>query len=207
MHWGLFKMFFYKNFPRDPREDVYNYTTSSTMKPTQIRCTEGSLNQIPPVCTIEGDCRVSPFYDIDNVKRVLEEAAATINVDPQKVLANNQNRGPHSKYEVPTLDLKGRVEIKVDNGGNGIACNLDSPGFKALVKATGDVLGSVEPYSIGGSLPLVRDMQDDGFDIQIAGYGFAARYHADNECASIAALGNATRIISRICSLLEAQHS
>ena len=206
---GYIQNEFYKAFPRDPREEVYNYMTSSTMKPTQIRCTEGSLNQIPPVCTVEGDCRVSPFYDVKDVKRVLEEAAAKINVDPQQVLSNfgNQYRGPHCKYEVPSLDIKGRVEMKVENGENGIACNLDSPGFKALVKATGEVLGNVEPYSIGGSLPLVREMQDNGFDIQIAGYGFAARYHADNECASISALGNATKIVSKICSMLEAQYS
>lgn len=205
---GYIQNVFYTKFARDPREDLYNYTTCSTMKPTQIRSTEGSLNQIPPMCTIEGDCRVSPFYDVKDVKRALEEAAATINADPQGVLAEygNQFHGPHSKYAVPSIELKGRVEMKVNDGENGIACNLDSPGFKALVQATGDVLGSVEPYSIGGSLPLVRDMQDDGFDIQIAGYGFAARYHADNECASIAALGNATKIISRICSMLEAQH-
>ena len=200
---------FYTKFPRDPREDTYNYTTCSTMKPTQIRSTVGSLNQIPPVCTIEGDCRVSPFYDVKKVKEVLEAAAATINADPQGVLANfgNQYHGPHSKYVVPSIELTGRVDMKVNEGAeNGIACNLESPGFKALVKATGDVLGSVEPYSIGGSLPLVRDMQDEGFDIQIAGYGFAARYHADNECASISALGSATKIIASICSMLEAQY-
>jgi acetylornithine deacetylase len=152
---------------------------------------------------------VSPFYDVKKVKEVLEAAAATINADPQGVLANfgNQYHGPHSKYVVPSIELTGRVDMKVNEGAeNGIACNLESPGFKALVKATGDVLGSVEPYSIGGSLPLVRDMQDDGFDIQIAGYGFAARYHADNECASISALGSATKIIARICSMLEAQY-
>lgn len=151
---------------------------------------------------------MAPFYDVKEVKKVLEAAAATINADPQSVLASfgNQYHGPHSKYAVDSIDLKGRVDLKIGEGENGIACNLESPGFKALVKATGDVLGSVEPYSIGGSLPLVRDMQDEGFDIQIAGYGFAARYHADNECASIEALGNATKIIAKICSMLEAQH-
>lgn len=198
---------FYSQFPRDPREDAYNYTTSSTMKPTQIKCTEGSLNQIPPVCTIEGDCRVSPFYDVKDVEKVLLKAAEEINADPQGVLATfgNQYRGPHSKYVVPSLDLKGNVNFKVVGGENGIACTLDSPGNKALVKATGDVLSKVEPYSIGGSLPLVRDMQNDGFDIQIAGYGFAARYHADNECASVSELGKATKIVARICSLLESR--
>ena len=50
----------------------------------------------------------------------------------------------------------------------GIACNLESPGFKFLHQATLEVLGESEPYSICGSLPLVRDLQDAGFDVQVS---------------------------------------
>ena len=52
----------------------------------------------------------------------------------------------------------------------GIACQLDSTGYKALNEATGLVLGECKPYSITGSLPLVGDMQDAGFDIQVQLY-------------------------------------
>jgi acetylornithine deacetylase len=38
---------------------------------------------------------------------------------------------------------------------NGVACNLESRGFKALCKATEEI----EPYSITGSLPLIRELQ------------------------------------------------
>lgn len=41
----------------------------------------------------------------------------------------------------------------------GVACSLDSPGYHALCKATKDVVGYVKPYSITGSLPLIRDLQ------------------------------------------------
>ena len=51
----------------------------------------------------------------------------------------------------------------------GIACKLDSPGFAALKQATKEVKGNAEPYSICGSLPLVGDMQEDGFDVQVRG--------------------------------------
>jgi len=82
---------------------------------------------------------------------------------------------------------------------NGVACNLESRGFKALCKATEEIVGHVEPYSITGSLPLIRELQvwkslmyrftflalspwtkakailkllqDEGFDVQTAGYG------------------------------------
>ena len=44
---------------------------------------------------------------------------------------------------------------------------MDSNGFKHLHAATGDVLVESKPYSICGSLPLVGDLQEAGFDIQV----------------------------------------
>jgi len=49
----------------------------------------------------------------------------------------------------------------------GIACDLDSPSFKNLDEATKEVLGESEPFSITGSLPLVKDLQEAGFDVQV----------------------------------------
>jgi acetylornithine deacetylase len=65
------------------------------------------------------------------------------------------------------------------------------------------VLKKVTPYSIGGTLPLVREMQDEGFDIQIVGYGLSSKYHADNECASLTDLKNACLIVAKISAMLE----
>ena len=48
----------------------------------------------------------------------------------------------------------------------GIACKLDSPGFIHLNEATAEVIGSSAPYSDCGSLPLVADLQEAGFDVQ-----------------------------------------
>lgn len=42
---------------------------------------------------------------------------------------------------------------------SGVACNLDSRGFHVLCKATEEVIGHVKPYSITGSLPLIRELQ------------------------------------------------
>jgi acetylornithine deacetylase len=61
----------------------------------------------------------------------------------------------------------------------------------------------VKPYSIGGSLPLIRALQEQGFDMQISGYGISAKYHADNESASLNALKNAAKIISKVISIIE----
>jgi len=64
---------FYEQFPAHPREKDYNYLVSSSMKPTQVECARGSLNQIPPFCTFSGDIRLTPFYDIKDVKTTIEK--------------------------------------------------------------------------------------------------------------------------------------
>jgi len=191
---------FYADFPRHPMEVKYNYATPSTIKPTQIRCTPGALNQLPPECFLEGDIRLAPFYDIKECREAVEKYVAEINSNPSLIAAEGEH-GAHAKYVLPDEDKQGKVELTwMGDGENGIACNLDSVGYKALLKATEAVLGKCTPYSIGGSLPLVRELQDNGYDVQISGYGFSSRYHADNEAVSLAAMKQATRIIAKIIS-------
>lgn len=188
---------FYNDFPRHEKEDVYNFVTCSTCKPTQVRCTQGSLNQLPPMCTMEGDVRLAPFYDVKDVKAALENYVADINNDPSVV--ESGSHGPHSKYVLDSGNEKVAVKLSfIFPGENGIACNIDSDGFKALKTATQNVLGKVVPYSIGGSLPLIRDLQEQGFDVMIAGYGFSNKYHADNESVSITAMQQANGILSQV---------
>ena len=43
---------FYEDFPAHEMEAAYNFATPSTMKPTQVECAKGSLNQICPHTTI-----------------------------------------------------------------------------------------------------------------------------------------------------------
>lgn len=172
---GYIQSRFYKDFPRHPLEDEYKYATQSTMKATQISCTPGSLNQIPPECFIKGDVRIAPFYDYKVVKAKIESYVADLNANPAMIESPSVH-GPHSKYTLPDEGRQGVFEIKwFMEGENGVACKLDSRGYRAIVQATKDVLGFVEPYAIGGSLPLIRDLQDKGFDVQIAGYGFSAK--------------------------------
>ena len=62
------------------------------------------------------------------------------------------------------LDLTCNIHTDTHQG---IACNLDSDGFKKLNEATKEVMGECKPYSITGSLPLVGDLQEAGFDVQV----------------------------------------
>lgn len=178
------------------------------MKPTQISCTPGSLNQLPPECTVQGDIRFTPFYNTKDVMAKVDEYVAEINANPNVLITMGTGdmpvHGPHSKYTLPEENLNGRIELKWQGEGeNGVACKLDSLGYAAILEATKEVLGSVKPYAIGGSLPLIRDLQDQGFDVQIAGYGISSRYHADNESASLTSLKNATKIICHVIAIME----
>lgn len=183
---------FYKDFPRLSQDDDYNFVTSSTMKPTQISCTPGSLNQLPPECTVQGDVRLSPFHDVAAVRQALQRYVTDINANPS-ILENSATRGPHSKYVVPDGPT-GQLELSwVFEGENGIACSITSPGFKAICAATEYATGEpARPFSIGGSLPLVCELKAQGYDVQISGYGISSRYHADNEAVSLSGMKLAT---------------
>lgn len=200
---GYIQQKFFTDFPRHAREEEYSFAVGSTLKPTQITCAVGGLNQIPGHCTISGDIRCAPFYNINEIKAKVEGYVDEINANPS-IVENPTLRGPYSKYNIPSEQLQGKVSLKwVAAGDDGIACHLDSRGYKAIVKATEHVLGSAKPYSVTGSLPLVRELQDWGFDVQISGYGLSSRYHADNESANLNDFRNAVRIISKVIQLLE----
>ena len=84
----------------------------------------------------------------------------------------------------------------------GIACNLESEGFKALQAATTKILGTCKPYSVTGSLPLVGDLQDAGYDIQITGYGEEEYYHAPNERATISGMQEGFKILAEFLNII-----
>ncbi len=43
----------------------------------------------------------------------------------------------------------------------------------------------MKPFADTGTLPLVAELQDDGFDLQTIGYGVEEAYHATNEYAKL----------------------
>ena len=49
------------------------------MKPTQIRCSEGSVNQVPPWTEIQGDIRLTPFYDAETCLEKVKGYVETLN--------------------------------------------------------------------------------------------------------------------------------
>ncbi|CAN8274744.1 unnamed protein product [Cochlearia groenlandica] len=215
---------FYRDFPPHPQEKVYGFATPSTMKPTQWSYPGGGINQIAGECTVSGDVRLTPFYDVDEVMKKLQEYVDDINSNIEKLAT----RGPVSKYVLPDENLRGRfgfflltlyilafrilksllivscrLTLSFDEASAGVACNLDSRGFHVLCKATEEVVGHVKPYSITGTLPLIRDLKDEGFDVQTSGYGLMATYHAKNEYCLLTDMCQGYDVFVRIISELE----
>ncbi|KAL0834163.1 hypothetical protein Bca101_086052 [Brassica carinata] len=190
---------FYRDFPPHPQEIVYGFATPSTMKPTQWSYPGGGINQIPGECTVSGDVRLTPFYDVKEVMKKLQEYVDDINTNVE----NLATRGPVSKYVLPDEDLRGRLTLSFDEASAGVACNLDSRGYHVLCNATKEVVGHVKPYSITGTLPLIRDLKDEGFDVQTSGYGLMATYHAKNEYCLLTDMCQGFDVFVRIISQLE----
>ncbi|KAK1273950.1 hypothetical protein QJS04_geneDACA012123 [Acorus gramineus] len=185
---------FYRDFAPHPKEQVYGFATPSTMKPTQWNYPGGGINQIPAECTVSGDC--SPR----DVAKKLQEYVDDINANIDKL----DTRGPVSKYVLPEENLRGRITISFDEEMmTGVACSLDSRGYHVLCKATEEVVGYVKPYSITGSLPLIRELQDEGFDVQTSGYGLMSTYHAKNEYCLFSDMCQGFQVFVSIISQLE----
>lgn len=189
---------FYESFPACDKEADYGFVTPSTMKPTQMKCAPGGLNQIPADATISGDIRLTPFYEVSDVKACIEEEVAAMNADINAL----PTRGPCSKYVIPTESgepIVGKLSIEWgDHLLTGIACKLDSPALKLMCESIKEVKGVAKPYSLTGSLPLVHEMQSEGFDVQLIGFGLMKTYHADNEYCSLSDMKDAARIIARL---------
>jgi len=200
---SLIQQRFYETFPKTADEERYLYACPSTMKPTQIESSRNSLNQVPAWTTVKGDIRLTPFYTIDALKAAVEGFVAEINADPS-VLAT---RGPASKYVLdPGTEEEQKGVLTLTWGSHcleGVACNIDSPGFAALTNAVELIKGEVKPYSICGSLPLVKEMQDAGFDIQITGFGLSSVYHGDNEYCLLSDMSAAFKVLHQIACQME----
>ncbi|GLU05423.1 hypothetical protein SLE2022_225250 [Rubroshorea leprosula] len=190
---------FYNDFPPHPQEQVYGFATPSTMKPTQWSYPGGGINQIPAECTISGDVRLTPFYNVKDAMQKLRQYVDDINKNIEKL----DSRGPVSKFVLPDENLRGSLTLTFNEPMSGVACNLDSRGFHVLCKATEEVVGHVKPYSITGSLPLIRELQDEGFDVQTSGYGIMATYHAKNEYCLLSDMCQGYDVFVSIISQLE----
>merc|ERR1712130_455002 len=139
-----------------------------------------------------------------DVKDRVEQFVADLNNEIQHL----PTKGDWSKFVLddsvalqPNELRRGKVELKWQGDMDtfkmyaGIAVNLDSDGHKALIQSVRETYASVKPFSVNGSLPLVKMMQKQGFDIQLCGFGLLAVYHGINEYCEIKDMQKAHEIL------------
>jgi acetylornithine deacetylase len=187
---------FYERFPAHEQEERYEFPAPSSMKPTRWQVPPGSVNQIPGECVVRGDIRVTPFYRLADVQRFLEEEVRALDV------TSLPSQGP-SRYALQD-GARGSLRIEwVGDPMEGIACDLASEGYRALSSAVEKVRGSCKPFSFTGSLPLVKELQDRGFDLQVIGFGRRDTYHAPNEFGQLSDFADGLKIMCKVVEALE----
>lgn len=187
---------FYKDFPYTDSEMNYKFLTGSTLKPTMIKTPPGSINQIPGECVISGDIRGTPFYSVESIMKKVESYVTELDVTTLPSFG-------WSKFELKDENKKGSVSLKwIGAAYKGIAVNMKSKGYAALLEAITTVRGEAKPFSLGGSLPLIKDLQDAGFDVQMCGFGRMAAYHAVDEFAYLSEFEQGTSIIAHVVDAL-----
>jgi acetylornithine deacetylase/succinyl-diaminopimelate desuccinylase-like protein len=187
---------FARKLPPHPSETQWRFGSPSSCKPTMIVCDNNKITKIPGVARVLGDMRITPFYD---VAQTLDEAIVFVASLNERIRRGELLSGfPRTRTEDGQV---GSIELRPEGKlGEGIACDLQSPGLEALTRALAEVRApqTVQPYSMTGSLPLVRDLQRRGFDVQITGFGESRSYHAPNERAQLRDFEDGLRILVKL---------
>jgi len=174
---------FHTAFPAHPNEARWGFMSSSSLKATLIEAANNKVTKIPGSVKIRGDVRLTPFWEMSEAVRRSEDFIRGLNEALQR------GERPAGFPSTSTkAGQKGSLALRFKGRPmEGIACDLDSPAMKALVEAIRKVRGpeAGKPSSLTGSLPLVRDLQRQGFDVQITGFGRSTWYHAPNEQANL----------------------
>lgn len=181
---------FYRNYPPHPKEQEYGFLAPSSLKPTRVHIENDTLTKIPAKAIVEGDIRLTPWYASKAVKEGALKFIENLNVRDLPAF------GP-SRYWLS--DTVGTIKLEsIGAPGGGIACDRTSPGYFALLDAITAVRSEAKPFALTGTLPYVRFLQRQGFDVQITGFGRMDTYHAPNEFAELSHMRDGFRILCHI---------
>jgi acetylornithine deacetylase len=181
---------FYRNYPPHPKEREYGFLAPSSLKPTRVQVENDTITKIPAKAVVEGDIRLTPWYSPQEVKEGAQAFINTLDVNDLPTL------GP-SRYRVG--DAVGAIKFEtIGAPGGGIACDRTSAGYQALAEAIAAVHPESQPFALTGSLPYVRFLQRNGFDVQITGFGRMDTYHTPNEFAEFSDMRDGFRILCNI---------
>jgi len=187
-------------YPPHPKESEWKYASPSSMKTTIIDVENRKVTKIPGLARAMGDIRMTPFYDIDEAVN-----AACAEVDRLNERLSSPTHGDILAAYRTSGGIAGKLSfIPKPQRTSGIACDLKSPALGILSDAIRATRGieAYKPWAMTGSLPLVRDLQRRGVDIQITGFGCSAGYHAPNEFGRLRDFVDGYEILMRLIEQL-----
>lgn len=185
--------------PRSEKDTEYNFNVHSNMKPTIIKMPdECSSNQYADWVEITGDVRMTPFYDPFYIKDQICQFVD--NLDVHSLLKWHENFT--TKCQNGDKEVEAKLDFKWVFGPYcGIACDNKSYGYNLIKEATLKHHDNCKGCSDLGAVPLVKEMQDAGIDIQIIGYGNGDAYHANNEYCTISGMEKGFNILRTLLEM------
>lgn len=178
--------------PRVESDDTYGFKAHSNFKPTMWSMPSGSSsNQFADWVEVIGDVRMTPLYDPFKLKVDMLEFANSIDVEKLEKW--------HEHFSPTCGEVKAKLEFTWEFGPYcGVACDLTSKGYSLLKDATLRHHNKCVGCSDLGAVPLVKEMQDAGIDIQIVGYGVGDVYHGNDEYCTISGMQKGFNILKSL---------
>ena len=146
------------------------------------------MTNIPREVTIQGDIRFLPFTPAAEIKRRVEGYVADLN---ERIIRSNglPHTGGVDRFVIPD-PIQAKAAKAAGAGADsvpmlqgvldwswsavsftGVACDMESYGYRALCDSIYEVTGQCKPFALTGSLPIIADLKEQGYDVQITGFG------------------------------------
>lgn len=188
--------------PHTEEDDKYKFRTHSNMKPTVLKMPEGPtpITQYADFVEICGDVRMTPTKHNNPFQLKVDILDFVEKLDVHSL--PKWHPGFVTKCKDGDTEIEARIEFKWIMGPFcGIVTNLESDGYKLIKDATLAHHPTCDSCSDLGAVPLVKQMQDAGIDIQIIGYGVGDVYHGNDEYCTLSGMRTGFSILKTLLEM------
>jgi acetylornithine deacetylase len=183
------------------------YPSCSTFKPTAI--SSGGLGPtiIPAEAEFSGDVRFTANIKAEQIKRALPAYVEEFKngIKDGNIKAHKVDGGDFFTHDDESN--KKYVEItfswEKEEFSKPFVANLDGIAYKFILQAMKDVRGKAEPFSALGSLPLLLELQQEGYSLVPIGFGRQKAYHAPKEYCWLSEMRDGYKVMLHAIALFE----
>lgn len=184
------------------------YPTCSSCKSTYIQAASPSRNIIPDSCSFSGDVRFTPDVSVERIKQSLptyiNEFNQHMNTQSSSIRADG-SKTFQSIHQKPSAKATIQFSWEDEIFNQPFLADMESAAFKNVVSAMEAVRKKVQPFSALGSLPLLNELQQEGFSLVPIGFGRQKAYHAPNEFAMLSEMRDGFHVLLKTIELFEQQ--